>query len=168
MSCGNKVPIWRNTRKQHWPLGWYFQIRGIQRYKRIMLGRLAIIWLLSVLLLTNWKWFEVTWTYICWKYESSLFEKNPTTCNFNLAYNCVNFDWFIYTGRHVQMLFCNITKSVTDFAQKVEDLQRKIESLKLRIQPFTISNIIQDPDKVCYHNSIFGRFLFINYQLLIL
>ena len=56
------------------------------------------------------------------------------------------------------MLFCNITESVTDLAQKVEDLQREIESLKLRKQPFTISNIMQDTDKVCYHYYIFGSF----------
>ena len=54
------------------------------------------------------------------------------------------------------MLFCNITESVTDLAQKVEDLQREIESLKLRKQTFTISNIMQDTDKVCYHYYIFG------------
>ena len=56
----------------------------------------------------------------------------------------------------MQLLFCNISESVTDLAQKVEDLQREIESLKRRKQPFTISNIMQDTDKVCYHNYIFG------------
>lgn len=154
MSCGNKVPIWRNTRKQHWPLLCYFQIRGIQRYKTIILGHLAIIWILSfvylkmVLELHEHIYVEYWYIIFIWK--------NPTTCNFNLAHNCVNFDWCNCTGRHMQMLFCNITESVTDLAQKVEDLQREIESLKLRKQPFTISNIMQDTDKVCYHYYIFG------------
>ncbi|XP_022305945.2 uncharacterized protein LOC111112617 [Crassostrea virginica] len=44
-------------------------------------------------------------------------------------------------------------ESVTDLAQKVEDLQREIESLKLRKQPFTISNIMQDTDKMLLYTS---------------
>lgn len=53
--------------------------------------------------------------------------------------------------------FVNITESVNDLEEKVKDLQRELESLRLRKQPFTIRNIIQDPDKVCY-TSVFHRF----------
>lgn len=53
--------------------------------------------------------------------------------------------------------FVNITESVNDLEEKVKDLQRELESLRLRKQPFTIRNIIQDPDKVRY-TSVFRSF----------
>lgn len=46
-------------------------------------------------------------------------------------------------------------ESVNDLEEKVKDLQRELESLRLRKQPFTIRNIIQDPDKMLYIYIIF-------------
>eukprot|EP00105_Crassostrea_gigas_P011166 XP_011426720.1 PREDICTED: uncharacterized protein LOC105327795 [Crassostrea gigas] len=44
-------------------------------------------------------------------------------------------------------------ESVNDLEEKVKDLQRELESLRLRKQPFTIRNIIQDPDKMLLYTS---------------
>ncbi|XP_048742598.2 uncharacterized protein LOC125656058 [Ostrea edulis] len=44
-------------------------------------------------------------------------------------------------------------ESVTELEKKVQDLQRELESVKLRKKAFSISNIIQDPDKMLLYTS---------------